>query len=670
MNNNLIRRSPLGVAVLGALSAVLLFVVPVSTQAPAPPPGTVRYGNRLAAAGEVLVKYRSDVSASDRQQLNQQLGNDEDSGIGGVGVRRLHSRFFTTDTLVNFLRQDPRVLYAEPNYVVQAVATPNDPQFSNLWGMLNTGQTIGCGGSCYGGAAGAAGADIGAPGAWDVSTGSRANVVGIVDTGVDYTHPDLAANVWSAPSSFTVTIGGHTITCAAGTHGFRSVSNGRTMTCDPMDDNNHGSHVSGTIGAVGNNGTGVVGVNWTASIMGLKFLSSSGSGYTSDAINVIEFAIQAKAHFGAAANVRVLSNSWGGGGYSQALADEITKANANDMLFVAAAGNSAANDDTTAFYPADYAVPNVVAVAATTNKDVLASFSNWGPTKVALGAPGQDILSTVRNGGYAYYSGTSMATPHVSGAAALVLAACPSLDTAALRSALIGTVDKTLVGFVSSGGRLNVDAAVHSCSGSTTPEPDFTISAGSSGSVVQGDSASYEVDLAPLNGYTGSITLSTGSLPTGASAGFSPTGVTLGASGSSTLTIGTSLSTPAGTYPVTVSGFDGTTTHSTTVSLVVTAVPNFSISVSPSSRSVRRGRSTSFSVSIARTGGFTGGVALSVSGLPSGVTGSFSQNPATGNSSTLSISTSRTATRGTVTLTISGLSGGVTKTTTVSLTVQ
>lgn len=222
------------------------------------------------------------------------------------------------------------------------------PHLEVSGGLQNTGQTIQ-------GVAGTPGADISAVSAWSISTGSRANVVAVVDTGIDYNHSDLAANIWSAPSSFTVTVGGTAVTCPAGSHGFNAITN----TCDPFDDNQHGTHVSGTIGATGNNSLGVVGVNWIASIMGSKFLDSSGFGSTSNAINAIEFTIQAKNILGTAANVRVLSNSWGCVScFSQALLDEINRASTNDILFVAAAGNNSSNNDTTPFYPASYTAPN------------------------------------------------------------------------------------------------------------------------------------------------------------------------------------------------------------------------------------------------------------------------------------------------------------------------
>ncbi|HEX2711188.1 MAG TPA: S8 family peptidase, partial [Candidatus Acidoferrales bacterium] len=500
---------------------------------------------------------------------------------GGMGVLAFHSRSKNAATLVRELSAHPDVLYAEPNYKVRALGVPNDPRFGELWGLQNTGQYIG---GQYTFSSGTPGADISAVPAWDISTGSRANVVAVVDTGVDYTHPDLAANIWSAPSAFTVTIGGHFITCAAGTHGFNAITN----TCDPRDDNNHGTHVSGTIGAVGNNSLGVVGVNWTASIMGSKFLDATGSGFTSDAINAIEFAIQAKAFFSSTggANVRVLSNSWGGGGFSQALLDEINRANANDMLFVAAAGNSSSNNDVTPSYPASYNAPNIIAVAATDNTDSLAFFSNYGPSSVHLGAPGQDVLSTIIGGSYAYFTGTSMATPHVSGAAALVLSTC-ALSTASLKTTILNNVDPlpSLAGITVTGGRLNVNKAIRSCAAAT---PDFALSASpSSQSVVQGASTPYTVTVASSGGFMGTVSFSVSAgLPSGATASFSPASVNN--SGSSTMTVTTSSNTPTGTYSLTITGTSGSLSHNTSVTLVVTSPGggDFTLSATPSSQTV------------------------------------------------------------------------------------
>src|SRR5258708_37750543 len=251
--------------------------------------------------GEVLVKFKPTL-ANPLQALSEvQRVHDIDitSGVGAGDGLRLHSRSKSAATLIREISARTDVEYVEPNYIVHAVGTPNDPRFGELWGLHNTGQIIN-------GITGKPGADIGAVSAWDISTGSSYIGVGVIDTGIDFTHPDLAANVWTAPSQFTVTVGGVQITCAAGTHGFSALTNA----CDPTDDEYHGTHVSGTIGAKGNNNLGVVGVNWNTSIMASQFLDATGSASAAGAGNAIEFVIQTKQHFGSQANVRVLNNSW------------------------------------------------------------------------------------------------------------------------------------------------------------------------------------------------------------------------------------------------------------------------------------------------------------------------------------------------------------------------
>ncbi|HWT01541.1 MAG TPA: S8 family serine peptidase [Pyrinomonadaceae bacterium] len=420
---------------------------------------TETFKGKKVAAGEVLVKFRKSASASAVANARRNADAELDRKVGGTGVRLLRSRSKDVASLVAELSARADVLYAEPNLVIDVTALPDDARFAELWGLQNLGQNVG-------GVAGTFGADIGALSAWDLTTGSRSNVVAVVDTGVDYTHPDLAANMWSAPAPFTVNIGGQTIQCAAGTHGFDAI----TMTCDPADEYNHGTHVAGTIGAVGGNHAGITGVSQTASVMALKFMDATGSGTLADAIDAIEFGIQAKQIFGAGANVRVLANSWGwNGDASQALLDEINRANDADMLFVAAAGNGGADrlsddNDQVPFYPGGYTAPNVIAVAATNNQDHLTAFSNYGRNSVHLTAPGELILSTIIGGGYDSWSGTSMATPHVAGAAALVLSRC-QLDTASLKNALLNNVDPvaSLSAVTVTGGRLNVNKALLAC---------------------------------------------------------------------------------------------------------------------------------------------------------------------------------------------------------------
>lgn len=449
------RRLWFGLVVVGGSIGLVLALAPPLAGQRASRLERQTVNGRDVVAREVLVKFREGVEPPELSAIAADTDALAVEPLGRAGVLRLQSRSLSADALLQRLTRRPDVLYAEPNFIVQAIAEPNDPHFAQLWGLRNIGQAIN-------GLPGIAGADIDATSAWDLTLGSTATVVAIIDTGIDYTHPDLAANVWSAPAAYTVSINGRSIACAAGTHGFNAI----TRKCDPMDDHHHGTHVAGTIGAAGDNGRGVVGVNWTAQMMGIKFLDADGSGTTADAIAAVEFAIAVRDAFAASggANVRVLSNSWGGPDFSQALLDEVNAANDADILVVAGAGNSSFDNDLLPFYPASFDAQNVIAVAATTSTDQMAWFSNYGPSSVHLGAPGEDILSTTIGNTYAFASGTSMATPHVSGAATLVLSRC-SLDTPSLKETLLGSVDPlpALTGITVSGGRLNINSALHAC---------------------------------------------------------------------------------------------------------------------------------------------------------------------------------------------------------------
>lgn len=606
------------------------------------------YRGSEVAERTVLVKFRA---GAEMQAANIAVAQDAEviREVGGTGVTLLRSRTRQTAQMLQELRQNPSVEYVEPDYILKAIGVPNDTLFPSLWGMRNTGQAIM-------GVIGKPGADIGAVPAWDITTGSASIVVGVVDTGVDYTHPDLAANIWSAPAAFTVTIGGNPINCPAGSHGYNAI----TRTCNPMDDNAHGTHCSGTIGATGNNNLGVAGVNWTTSIMGLKFLSSGGSGYTSDAIDAIEFAIQAKAKAGA--NVRVLSNSWGGGAFSQALLDEINKAAQSDMLFVAAAGNNGTNNDAMPFYPANYGTTNEIAVAAVDNTDALAGFSNYGASSVNLGAPGVNILSTYPGNQYAWFNGTSMATPHVSGAAALVLSVC-NLNTAALKANLLANVVAipSLNGKTNTGGRLNVNNSIRACAVLTN---DFSLSlAPPSRSIAPGDTTTYLINIVRAPAFTDPITFSFAGLPNGVLGLLNP--VTANGN-SSTLTVYTNAVTSPGTYPFTITGTSGTITHTVNGTLVLTG-GDFSISPSPDTKAIRAGTSDFININISRMSGFNGAIGFTVAGLPPGAQGVFDPNPSLGSSSTLAISIAPGSPGGSYPLTITGTSGGLTRTTSATL---
>ena len=439
------------------LATVLVFVLAGSagrSLASGPPNGA----EAAYRDGVVLLGFRSGTSPAQQRGALASAGAVEARRIG-VGVRLLKVPPGRVLDSIRSLRAHPAVRYAEPDYVqtIDGGPLPNDTGVGNQWAVQNTGQTVN-------GVTGTAGADERSLAAWGITTGANSVVVAVLDTGVQYTHPDLLTNIWNNPGG----ING----CAAGTHGYNVL----TSTCDPMDDDavygGHGTHVAGILGAAGNNAAGVAGVSWTTSIMAVRWVNgSTGTGFTSDLITAMDWVVTAKQ---AGVNVRVVNDSatWPGTAFSQALSDEIDLLGANDILFVAAAGNTAENNDTTPRYPCSYDRPNMVCVGASDQNDNLWSSSNYGFTTVKLAAPGVNIYSTLRLNNYGYISGGSMAAPQVSGTAALILS-LGYQAVGSLKSMILDNVDQlaSLTGLVSTGGRLNVCKAVPGCASAATGTP-------------------------------------------------------------------------------------------------------------------------------------------------------------------------------------------------------
>jgi subtilisin family serine protease len=457
----------------------------------------------------VLVRFRTDAAgAAAAQVLPGAVLKPETDLVPGLDKVELPPGEGVTDALARY-RASPLVQYAEPNYFVHAADVPNDTFFNSLWGLQNTGQSVG-------GQTGIPGDDIHAVDAWQRITGTTTVPVADIDSGIDYTHPDLYENIWinqaEIPASRRQNLvdvdGDGLITfwdlqdprnqgpgkiigrnpgrvdaqdilapMVLDSHGNDTGMGGwaypgNTQDGDtahpndfvgwnfvagnnlPLDDYSHGSHTAGILGAVGNNNLGVTGVLWKAQIASLKFLDSHGNGTDADAILAINYAVRHQ--------LPISNNSWGGGDFSQAVLDALTAARNAGHIFVAAAGNYGENTDLTPFYPADYHVNNIISVAATDNRDQLASFSDYGATSVHLAAPGVNVYSTVPGGLYSYKSGTSMSTPYVTGVVAMVEALRPRWSFFQVINQVFATVDPVplLAGKTSTGGRLDAARAV------------------------------------------------------------------------------------------------------------------------------------------------------------------------------------------------------------------
>lgn len=405
--------------------------------------------------GEFVVRLKQDViTTKSLRALSEILGAKIKSTIPGQNIVVVQRPVFEIEkSAVKTLAQNELVEIVEPNYIYRINKMSNDPMIEQLWGLKNIGQKD------SGGTAGIKGLDINIEKAWDIQTGSKKTIVAVIDTGVDENHPDLKANMWTNIAELNGKAGvdddGNGV--IDDVHGFNAI----TGSGNAIDDQGHGSHCSGTIGAKGNDGAGIVGVNWDVSIMAIKFLDANGSGTLENAIKAIDYATNMGA--------KVLSNSWGGGAFSQTLFDSIKRSEAAGAIFIAAAGNDSNNNDAGPSYPASYVIDNIVSVAAIDNTGKIASFSNFGKNSVHIGAPGVNIYSST-GGKYDSWSGTSMATPHVSGVAALLWSNEPNLTAAQIKQRLLVTARPVsgLRGKTRTGGMVDAYAALTN----TAPPPD------------------------------------------------------------------------------------------------------------------------------------------------------------------------------------------------------
>ena len=461
-------------AVLLCLAAGTGLAMPASAQSPELVAEAQRRSTELLEANPemlydpttLLVRFRAHNTEAEREDLRRVVGQGVLRRYVTVEGLELIDLRIDVETAIEVL--SPHVEYAEPNWVQRKAQTPNDQYFSLQWGCHNTGQTIQ-------GSVGVADADIDAIEAWDVTTGDADFLIAIIDTGTDWDHPDLAANIWSNPGEVINGVDDDGNGYVDDVRGWDFYNNDN----NPDDSDGHGSHTAGTVGAVGDNGIGVAGVNWACNLVPLRFLGPQG-GYTSDAVLAVEYCTTN--------NITVSCNSWGGGGFSSSLNNAIAASKTIGHVFVAAAGNSGVNTDSNPHYPSSYGQDNIISVAATDNRDDLADegtwASNYGANSVDIGAPGVDIASTWASAGYVWSSGTSMATPHVAGVAALVYAQNPGWSYGQVIQHIYdtGRPSSAMSGITTTGKVLNAFNAVDGGSPpDTTPPANPTGLAASAG---------------------------------------------------------------------------------------------------------------------------------------------------------------------------------------------
>ncbi|GAB3528555.1 hypothetical protein GCM10027443_06630 [Pontibacter brevis] len=411
-------------------------------------------------ANEVLVKFKAGTSEEARAAALARISGKVKEHILTKTMERFGDRegFLLVHTpmaaleAISKIKGGAEIEFAEPNYIYQHHAASNDPYYTNgsLWGMYGDATSPA---NQYGSQAGEA---------WATGhTGSASVVVGVIDEGIQYTHPDLDKNIWTNPNDPVDGVDNDGNGYVDDIHGWDFDGNDNEVydggSRGSLDD--HGTHVAGTIGAK-MDGAGVVGVNWTVTMISCKFLGRRG-GTTANAVKAVDYLTDLKTRHNM--NIVASNNSWGGGGFSQALYDAISRANAQEILFVAAAGNGGSDgvgddNDVTASYPSNYELDNIIAVAAITSSGDKSSFSNYGAKTVDLGAPGSGVYSTTAFNTYSSYSGTSMATPHVTGGVALWAASNPGATAAQMKNAILSSTVPTasLAGKTVTGGRLDV----------------------------------------------------------------------------------------------------------------------------------------------------------------------------------------------------------------------